>query len=111
MVKRIGTADFRAFVRTKEGEVLLTQARQAKFMVRVKDNALEYTVMSTMKTRPHETQTMAKVLDEFYLTGSFKTSDYQQITVCSSYTLSLIRQYLAHKALPATQKEAASQEE
>ncbi len=97
MVNRISTTDFRAFVKTKEGEILLTQARKAKFMVRVTNNALEYTVVSTMKTRPHETQTMEKVLDKFYLTGSYKTSDYQQITVCSSYTLSLIRQYLAQK--------------
>lgn len=101
MVNRIGPANFRAFVKTKEGEVLFTQARKAKFMVRVTNSALEYTVMSTMKTRPHETQTMEKVLDKFYLTGSYKTSDYQQITVCSSYTLALIRQYLAHKDLPA----------
>ena len=101
MINRISTADFRAFVKTKEGELLFTQARKAKFMVRVKDNALEYTVMSTMKTRPHETQTMERVLDKFYLTSSYKTTDYQQITVYSSYTLSLIRQYLAHKASSA----------
>lgn len=97
MTKRISTADFRAFVKTKEGETLFTEARKAKFMVQVKDNAIEYTVLSTQKTRPHETPTMEKVLEKFYLTGSYKTTDYQQITVCSSYTLALIRQYLAYK--------------
>lgn len=102
MAERISTADFRAFVKTKEGEVLLTQARKAKFMVRVKDNALEYTVMSTMNTRPHETHRMEQVLEKFYQTGSYNTSHYQQITVCSSYTLALIRQYLAHKASQST---------
>ena len=30
---------------------------------------------------------MEKVLDKFYLTGSYKTSDYQQITVCSNNLL------------------------
>ena len=70
-------------------------------MVRVKDNALEYTVLSTMKVRPHETQKMEQVLEKFSLTGSYNTSHYQQITVCSSYTLALISQYLAQKALPS----------
>ena len=73
MTKRISTADFRAFVRTKEKETLLTEARKAKFMVQVKENAIKYTVLSTMKTRPHETPTMEKVLEKFYLTGSYKT--------------------------------------
>ena len=31
MANRIGAADFRAFVETKEGKVLLTQARKEKY--------------------------------------------------------------------------------
>lgn len=90
----IDSEDFVTFVKTKEGQVLNTRAQSKQFMVRVTKKGLEYTPLSTMKPRPHQTRFMERVIEQFCSTRSFKTSEYRQFTVCSSYTLALIGQYL-----------------
>jgi hypothetical protein len=50
-----------------------------------------------MKERPHQTKFIERVLDKFSEIGSFKSTDYQKFTVCSSYTLTLIEAYMLSK--------------
>jgi hypothetical protein len=62
-----------------------------------------------MKARPHQTQFMERVLDKFSENGSFRTTDYNKFTVCSSYTLTLIAAYIAHKDAASVLKEALTE--
>ena len=93
----IDRQDFIKFVQTQEGHVLRTLKRDKAFTVRVTKTGVEYTPQSTMKARPHQTKFMDRVLDKFSETGSYKTTDYQKFTVCSSYTLTLIAAYITQK--------------
>jgi hypothetical protein len=88
---------FIKFVRTQEGHVLRTLKRDKAFTVRVTKKGVEYTPQSTMKARPHQTKFMERVLDKFSETGSYKTTDYQKLTVSSSYTLTLISAFIAQR--------------
>ena len=54
--------------------------------------------LSTKKTRPHERKFIESVLDRFDKTGSFITTDYQDLTYNASYTLTLIEQYVKSHA-------------
>ncbi len=96
-MERIDLQDFLKFVRTQEGQVLRTLKRDKPFKVRVTKTGVEYTPQSTMKERPHQTKFMERVLEKFSEKGSYKTTDYQKFTVCSSYTLTLIAAYIAQK--------------
>lgn len=91
----IDKVDFIKFIKSKEGQVLLTLKKSKPFTVRVTKTGVEYTPLSTMKARPHQAKFMERVLFKFEETGSYRTSDYQKITVCSSYTLTLIAEFLA----------------
>ena len=96
-MEKISRQDFLQFVRSQEGQILRTLKRNKAFTVRVTKTGVEYTPQSTMKARPHQTKFMERVLDKFSETGSFRTTDYQQFTVCSSYMLTLIAAYIAQK--------------
>jgi len=92
-------------IRVLEGKSLVSRVdppffyaeRDNPFTVRVTKTGVEYTLQSTMKERPHQTKFIERVLDKFSEKGSFKTTDYQKFTVCSSYTLTLIEAYIAQK--------------
>ena len=86
--------DFLRFVKSKEGNVLRTLKQSKPFTVRVTKTGVEYTPQSTMKERPHQTKFLERVLNKFAETGYFRTTDYQKFTVCSTYTLTLIAEYL-----------------
>lgn len=94
-MKQIPTMDFLTFVKTKEGHELQTSARKAKFSVRVTKSGLEFLPHSTMKPRPHDLGRLERILQQFAETESYKTNEYKHCTICSSYTLTLINQYLA----------------
>lgn len=89
--------DFLRFVKSQGCKELRTIKRKKLFTVRVTNTGVEYTPLSTMTPRPHQAKYMNRVLDYFEETGSFNTHDYQKFTVCSSYTLALVRSYLAQK--------------
>ena len=96
-MKRIDLKDFLEFVKSQEGQVLCTLKQKKPFTVRITKNGLEFTPHSTMKERPHQIKFLERVLDKFAEKGSYKTTDYQSFTVCSSYTLTLISAYMATK--------------
>ncbi|MGC2424461.1 MAG: hypothetical protein WA666_08930 [Nitrospirota bacterium] len=96
-MNRIGQNDFLEFIKTREGEILRTLTRAMPFTVKVTNEGVEYTPQSTMKVRQHPKKYMNLVLEKFSKTGSYKTVDYQQITACSSYTLTLIAEYLKQR--------------
>jgi hypothetical protein len=85
--------DFLSFVRSVEGEVIPTLAGRARFRVRVVDNGLEFTPLSTEQPRGHTRAYVQRVLDRFHATGSLSTADYQ-FTVNASYQLALIDRFL-----------------
>jgi hypothetical protein len=85
--------EFLSFVRTLEGEEIQTLAGRAYFTVRVVDNGLEFTPLSTKHPRGHTRAYVQRVLDRFHETESLSTADYQ-FTVNASYQLSLIDRYL-----------------
>jgi hypothetical protein len=85
--------DFISFVHTLEGETIQTLAGRAHFTVRVLDNGLEFTPLSTNHPRGHTRAYVQRVLDRFHETGSLSTADYQ-FTVNASYQLTLIERYL-----------------
>lgn len=91
--RTIAIDDFLAFVRTLEGEVIPTLAGRAQFTVRVVDNGLEFTPLSTEISRGHTRAYVQRVLDRFRETGSTSTADYQ-FTVNASYQLALIDRFL-----------------
>jgi hypothetical protein len=91
--QRIAIDEFLAFVRTLQGEVISTLAGRARFTVRVVDNGLEFTPLSTEQPRGHTRAYAQRVLDQFRVTGSFSTADYQ-FTVNASYQLALIDRFL-----------------
>lgn len=96
-MNRIDQNDFLEFIKTKEGQILKTLKMSKPFTVKVTKYGLEYTPQSTMKVRQHEIKYLERVLSKFFETGSCKTTDYLQITACSSYTLTLIAEYLNQK--------------
>jgi hypothetical protein len=91
--RSIAIDDFLSFVRSLEGEVISTLAGRAQFTVRVADNGLEFTPLSTAHPRGHTRAYVQRVLDHFRATGSWSTADYQ-FTVNASYQLALIDRFL-----------------
>ena len=88
--------EFLAFAKTKEGQVVQTRAGRSQFAVRVTNDGVEYTPLSTMKPRPHEMKMLERVLEQFQRTNSYTTTEYR-FTINASYTLSLIDQILANR--------------
>lgn len=68
--KPIAIDKFLSFVGTLEGEVIPTLAGRAQFTVRVVDNGLEFTPLSTAHPRGHTRAYVQRVLDQFRATGS-----------------------------------------
>jgi hypothetical protein len=95
--REAGTAipikDFLSFVRSLEGQEIPTLAGRSRFTVRVVDNGLEFTPLSTQQPRGHSRSYVQRVLDRFRETGSLSTADYQ-FTVNASYQLALIERFL-----------------
>lgn len=89
--------DFMKFVKLQEGKELRTLKLGRTFTVSVTKTGVEYTPMSTMKPRPHQAKVIDRILDYFEETNSFNTREYQSFTANSSYTLSLIKLYLAQR--------------
>lgn len=87
---QVKITDFIAFAKTREGQDLQTKAQHKIFTVRVTKGGIEYTPSSTDKPRFEPRSSLIKTIEYFSSKGSFKTSDYQQFSGCSSYTLALI---------------------
>jgi hypothetical protein len=98
IMARISTDSFLAFCHTLEGQEILTRAGRSKFTVCVAGDGVEYTPLSTKKSRSHERKIIESVLDRFEKTGSFITTDYHDLTYNASYTLTLIDRYLKNHA-------------
>ena len=76
----------------------MTRAGRSKFTVCLAGDGVEFTPLSTKKPRLHERKFIERILSRFEKTGSFITSDYQNLTVNASYTLTLIDRYLKSHA-------------
>jgi hypothetical protein len=91
---RIAIDEFMKFVKSLEGQDLLTLYRRRKFRVRVLNNGLEFIPLSTGKLRTHSEDYVARVLKHFNKTRSFSPSAYKSLTANASYQLALIHRYL-----------------
>ena len=78
------------FAKTLEGQTLRTNAGRAKFMVRVEDETLCYTPLSTGEERRGSRKSVEKVLRYYNDTGSMRLQDYESMTVNRTYLLRLI---------------------
>lgn len=92
--------EFRNFARQNDGKILRTVGGQAKFILTVHDNGLEYTPLSTREARNQTNTMIRRILDLYNQTNSLKTSDYQAFTVNASYVLSLIKLKAATQKAP-----------
>jgi hypothetical protein len=81
-----------AFAKTLEGQILETRARKKQFTVRVSEKGMEYTPLSTGKTRPQSYKWIKRVCEHYSLTNSFERQEYS-FTVHGSYVLALIGKY------------------
>jgi hypothetical protein len=86
----ISPADICALARSIEGSDLHTRTRNSVFKVKPADNGLIITPLSTNKPRAETTNTLKCICDEFSSTNSLRPTDYQRITINSSYVLTLI---------------------
>lgn len=96
---------FRDFVRTLEGEEIVTIAGGSTFTVELSPQALIFDLQSTGKSRTHSNSFVEGVLKQFARTGSWTTTDYSRKeknpfgpTVNSQYQLPLIKLYLDAQA-------------
>lgn len=90
---RIPTDSFLKFCKSHEGERISTLNRGRQFTLRVIDDGLEFTPLSTNKPRRHTRPYVESVLDHFEQSGSFNPKHYQKSTANASYQLALIHQY------------------
>lgn len=95
---------FRRLVRFAEqhqGRSLSTLGGRSSFVLEVSGDAFTYTPVTTQKSRRQEFVHANRVFERYLETGSFKTSDYTDLTVNSSYILALIKAF-SEEAWPST---------
>ncbi len=98
-METIDYKSFMAFCKGLEGQILSTIGGSAKFeLSSVEIDSLRYVPKSTLKNRPFPKPYIQDTLDHYAKTGSLKPSDYNELqTMNASYTLALIKLYLAHQ--------------
>ena len=93
------TVDFVSFItfcKSLEGQTLSTIGRQKKFKLSSVDDEHLYFIPESSKTkRRHSKRWIQGVLNRYALTGSFRPTDYVDLTRNASYTLALVKLYLA----------------
>ena len=92
----IDRQDFLKYVKSREGERFRSLNGDKLFTVRATKTGVRYTPMSLKKPRSKQT-VLAHEPDCFEDMESLSTNDFWDFTYCFSYTLSLIRGYLAHR--------------
>jgi len=100
---QINSGELLEFVRTKGSLSLETDKQRRRFTVRLNRDELEITVGSTGNVRTHERKWLQRVCERFSQTNSYHPTDYSELTVNASYTLAIIRAYLAES--PALREE------
>jgi hypothetical protein len=83
-----------AFARTLSGETLATAQRGARFTIQVAGDGLTVTPASSGAARPITQAELERVLDQFAASGSFAPGNYLQVSVNSSYLLTIIQRYI-----------------
>lgn len=91
---KVDADDLIAFAKTLEGKTLETLTRKSEFTVLVTDVGMDYTPLSTGKTRHQYYKVIKKICDRFSETGSFSGQDYKSFTRNASYVLALISRYI-----------------
>ena len=98
----MSTIDFNSFMSFctgLQGQTLPTVGEGAQFVLSlVKNDCLHYIVKSTGKHRHSSKPDIEDVLNHYAMTGSLCPGDYVHITRHASYTLTLIKLYLAHQS-------------
>jgi len=92
-MSRISTIDFLNFCKSLAGQEIGTIGGRAKFMVKVIEDGLEFTPLSSGEPRFHNGKYVDRVLDTFEKSQSFKPSNHRY-TYHASYHLALIKKYL-----------------
>ena len=85
----------RSFAKANDGRIFPTVGGQAKFMLIVHDDGLEFVPLSTRRGRIQKNDMIRRIIDYYNQTESLRPGDYQSFTVNASYTLALIQQTLA----------------
>jgi hypothetical protein len=88
---------FLAFARQLEGEALQTLWRKQTFYVAVIGQNLEFTPASSRVSRDERHDQVAAILQRLAQTGSFRTSDYADLSFNASYVLTLVKYWQAIK--------------
>lgn len=91
---KIALNEFISYLRSIDGQRVLTQFQHKPFTVVTASNGLYITPQSTGISRFHDLETLSRIVEEYNRTGSLLPKDYQDITWNSSYTLALIKAYL-----------------
>ena len=79
------------------GQTIVTGENKGILPVMVAGDRLVFVPSTTMAARPQARATTEKCLAVFERTHSYKTSDYQKITMNGSYFLTLLGAYLEQK--------------
>ena len=82
------------FVKTIEEKLLTTSARKTQFSVKVLEDDLVFTPISSGKPRKEVSRNIVKVIERFNDSKSIQPKDYQDITFNSVYLVTLIEMYL-----------------
>jgi hypothetical protein len=92
--QQVETETIVQFARSLEGGEILTLARGKGFKVNVTSDGLEYTPSATGIRRKHGKKWLDRICQRFNETGSFKVSDYRDLSANASYALALIDRFL-----------------
>jgi len=84
-----------AFARALEGEPLQTLFRKNTFYIKVIGDDLVFTPVSSRAPRRERCDQIKALLDELAKTGSFRKSDYADLSFNASYVLALVKQWQA----------------
>ncbi len=95
-MEKVTSDEVISFARTLDGQILETNTRRNSFTVSVVEEGLEYTPLSTGKSRMQKRKWIDRVCKQFSEANSLMRRDYSY-TVHGSYLLALIKQFLATK--------------
>jgi hypothetical protein len=90
--------DLFAFCRSIRGIPLTTAVRRSVFAVEVDGNALAITPSSSRSARREARESIRSVLERLALTGSYRMSDYKDVSFNASYLLALVQGWRRQRA-------------
>ena len=94
MYKKINVNKFLKFLRKSNKHTFKTLSRNQKFIIKLTEDGIVYTPKSSNKPRSHPKEYLERVINRYNKTGSLHPKDYLNLTVNSSYTLTLIKESL-----------------